>query len=202
MARTPKVVEDRREQILDAAMRAFSRKGFTRATNKDIAQEAGITAGLIYHYFDSKEAVLRAIIEERSPLRLIRSLPQEVQNQPPETLLRLPMRQALQIVEGENFVQVIRVILPEAIHNPEISPLVFNVLQEAIQFLSHYFAAKMESGELRQADALLAAQTFFNCVIGFVLRRQILHDPRVLQYTHEEIAESVVTTALYGLLPR
>ncbi|MBV8695756.1 MAG: TetR family transcriptional regulator, partial [Ktedonobacteraceae bacterium] len=46
MARTPRVVEDRREQIIDAAMRVFSQKGFTRATNKDIAHEAGITAGL------------------------------------------------------------------------------------------------------------------------------------------------------------
>ncbi len=46
MARTPKVVEDRKEQILDAAMRVFAQKGFTRATNKDIAREAGITPGL------------------------------------------------------------------------------------------------------------------------------------------------------------
>ena len=117
MARTPKVVEDRREQILEAAMRAFARKGFTRATNKDIAQEAGVTAGLIYHYFENKEAVLKAIIEERSPLRLIRSFPLDMQQLPTETLLRLLIRQALQIVESENFVQVIRVILPEAIHN-------------------------------------------------------------------------------------
>jgi AcrR family transcriptional regulator len=202
MARTPKVVEDRREQILDAAMRAFAHKGFTRATNKDIAQEAGITAGLIYHYFENKEAVLKAIIEERSPLRLIRSLPQDVQNLPPEMLLRLVLRQALHIVESDNFVQVIRVMLPEAVHNPDVSPLAVNVLQEAIQFLSHYFSAAMERGELRQADALLAAQTFFNCLIGFVLRRQILHDPLALQYSQEQIVDSVVTTALDGLLPR
>jgi AcrR family transcriptional regulator len=202
MARTPKVVEDRREQILEAAMRAFARKGFTRATNKDIAQEAGVTAGLIYHYFENKEAVLKAIVEERSPLRLIRSFPQDVQQLPPETLLRLLLRQALQIVESENFVQVLRVILPEAIHNSDVAPLAVNVLQEAIQFLRDYVAAKMESGELRQADPLMVAQTVMNSAIGFVLRRQILHDPLVLQYTHEQIVESVVTTALYGLLPR
>jgi AcrR family transcriptional regulator len=202
MARTPKVVEDRREQILDAAMRAFAHKGFTRATNKDIAQEAGITAGLIYHYFENKEAVLKAVIEERSPLRLIRSFPQEMQRLPPQTFLPLLIRQVLQIVESDNFVQVIRVILPEAIHNPAIAPLAVNVLQEAIQFLSDYLSAKMECGELRRADALLAAQTLINSVIGFVLRRQILHDPLVLLYNHEQIVDSVVTTALYGLLPR
>ena len=43
MARTPKVVEDRREQIVQAAMRVFARKGFMRSINKDIAAEAGIT---------------------------------------------------------------------------------------------------------------------------------------------------------------
>ncbi|HJT57159.1 MAG TPA: helix-turn-helix domain-containing protein, partial [Ktedonobacteraceae bacterium] len=63
MARTPKVVEDRREQIIDAAMHVFAEKGFVRATNKDIAREAGITPGLIYHYFDSKEALLKAIVD-------------------------------------------------------------------------------------------------------------------------------------------
>ncbi len=60
MARTPKVVEDRREQIIDAAMKVFSQKGFLRATNKDIAREAGITPGLIYYYFENKEALLTA----------------------------------------------------------------------------------------------------------------------------------------------
>ncbi|MEO7018839.1 MAG: helix-turn-helix domain-containing protein, partial [Ktedonobacteraceae bacterium] len=60
MPRTPKVVEDRREQILDAAMRVFTQKGFSRATNRDVAREAGITTGLIYYYFDNKEALLRA----------------------------------------------------------------------------------------------------------------------------------------------
>src|SRR5260221_7083408 len=70
MARTPKVVEDRREQIIDAAMRVFAEKGFGKATNKDIAREADITPGLIYYYFESKEALLKAIIETRSPVQM------------------------------------------------------------------------------------------------------------------------------------
>src|SRR5438067_8009822 len=95
MARTPKVVEDRREQIIDAAMRVFSQKGFTRATNKDIAREAGITPGLIYHYFENKEALLKAIIEGRSPLRLVSSLPPQVLMLQPEVFLRFVILQVL-----------------------------------------------------------------------------------------------------------
>src|SRR6266536_1784894 len=100
MARTPKVVEDRREQILDAAIRVFAQKGFTRATNKDIAREAGITPGLIYHYFESKEAVMKAIIESRSPLGMLRSLPPETLELPPETFLPFLLKQVLGMVES------------------------------------------------------------------------------------------------------
>lgn len=202
MARTPKVVEDRREQIVDAAMRVFAQKGFTRATNKDIAREAGITAGLIYHYFDNKEALLRAIIEERSPIKLLRSLPSETFQLSPETFLRFLIQQVLLVAEGEHFVQLLRVLLPEIIHNPQVSPLGVTVLQEALGFLSHYLAAKMESGELVQTDADLVAQTLIGCIIGFVLRRQILRDSSALQYSHEQIIETLVTTTFYGLLPR
>src|SRR5437868_12703689 len=111
MARTPKVVEDRREQIIDAAMRVFSQKGFTRATNKDIAREAGITPGLIYHYFENKEALLRAIIEARSPLGLISSLSPQTLMLPPEVFLRFIIFQILGYVDEEKLFQLLRMFL-------------------------------------------------------------------------------------------
>src|SRR5260370_31447339 len=98
MARTPKVVEDRREQIIDAAMRVFSQKGFTRATNKDIAREAGITPGLIYYYFESKEALLKAIMESRSPMQFLTSQPPSMMALPPTTFLRFMVQRALDIL--------------------------------------------------------------------------------------------------------
>src|SRR6202051_2003684 len=99
MARTPKVVEDRREQIIDAAMHVFAQKGYSKATNKDIAYEAGITPGLIYYYFESKEALLNAILEDRSPLKLVTSLPPQALALPPEKFFFMLIRQALDIVE-------------------------------------------------------------------------------------------------------
>src|SRR6266567_3881925 len=190
MARTPKVVEDRREQIIDAAMQAFSQKGYARATNKDIAREAGITPGLIYHYFESKEALLQAIVEMRSPVRLIRSLPPEIFDMPPEQLLRFVVQQLLSIIESEQFVDLIRVFLPEVIHNPAIAPFGAAALQEASRFLEHYLEMKMTQGKLRHADPALTAQTLLGCLMGLVLRRQVFRDPMTLQFTHEQIVES------------
>ena len=202
MARTPKVVEDRREQIIDAAMRTFSQKGYARATNKDIAREAGITPGLIYHYFESKEALFKAIIEGRSPLKLVNSFSLQVLTMPPEIFLPALILQVLGIVEEEKFVQLVRVIFPEVVYNPKITPMVTAVLQQVLGFLTTYFASKMESGELRQADPGLASQVFLGSVMAFVLRRQILRDPLALAYTREQIAGVVTETVLKGMAPR
>src|SRR5712692_3876616 len=138
MARTPKVVEDRREQIIDAAMRVFAQKGFTRATNKDVAREAGITPGLIYYYFESKEKLLEAILESRSPIRLLTSMPPQVLALSPEVFLPFMLRQVFNIIEGENFVQIIRVMLPEVLHNPGMTPMVAGFFQRILRFLTSY----------------------------------------------------------------
>ena len=53
-----------RQKILDAARRAFARKGYDATTNKDIAEDVGITTGAIYHYFASKADLYVAVYEE------------------------------------------------------------------------------------------------------------------------------------------
>ena len=55
---------DKRKVILDAAVRVFARSGYHRARVGDIAAEAGVAHGLLYHYFASKEDVLRTIFRE------------------------------------------------------------------------------------------------------------------------------------------
>lgn len=52
---------ERRGQILDAAMECFARRGFHQTTMQDMSREAGISVGLIYRYFESKEAVIEAM---------------------------------------------------------------------------------------------------------------------------------------------
>ncbi len=204
MARTPKVVEDRSEQIIDAALRVFSRKGFTKATNKDIAREAGITPGLIYYYFENKEALFRALVESRSPLRLLSSLPEQARDMPVELFMRFLLGQILAFVEGEQFVGLIRVMLPEIIHSddPYLSQTVTDIFGRVVEIVSAYFAAKVQSGELRPLDAVLTAQVLVGSVIGFVLRRQLIRDQLALALTQEQIVDAIVETMLQGILPR
>jgi TetR/AcrR family transcriptional regulator, fatty acid metabolism regulator protein len=61
---------DRRRQILAAAIRVFAHQGFHRCRVSDIADEAGVAYGLVYHYFNSKEQVLNELFDERWSLLL------------------------------------------------------------------------------------------------------------------------------------
>ena len=61
---------DKRRLILDAAIRVFARKGFHHCRVSDVADEAGVAYGLVYHYFDSKEEILNTLFTERWQLML------------------------------------------------------------------------------------------------------------------------------------
>jgi TetR/AcrR family fatty acid metabolism transcriptional regulator len=56
---------DRRRSILDAAVKVFARQGFHACRVSDIADEAGVAYGLVYHYFPSKDEVLNTLFLER-----------------------------------------------------------------------------------------------------------------------------------------
>lgn len=202
VGRTPRVVPDRREQILDAAVEVFAAKGFDRATNRDIARAAGVTPGLIYHYFASKQELLRSAMERRSPLGLMRAIDATMFDLEPEPMLRALIGQMLAILESDRFVALMKVYLPEVIHDPTVAPLGVSVIGEATQALERYFARKMEQGVVRRSDPAFATHFLLGGIMDLVLRRQVLKDPAVTCFSRAEIVEGVVRMALEGLLPR
>src|SRR6478752_4959152 len=70
---------EKRRQILDAAVKVFARQGFHHCRVSDIADEAGVAYGLVYHYFSSKDEVLDTLFLERWDvlLELIRDVDSE-----------------------------------------------------------------------------------------------------------------------------
>ena len=61
---------DKQRVILDAAIRVFARQGFHSCRVSDVADEAGVAYGLVYHYFSSKEEILNTLFTERWQLML------------------------------------------------------------------------------------------------------------------------------------
>ena len=70
MAAPGQAATQKRRVILDAAVRVFARQGFHTSRVADIADEAGVAYGLVYHYFSSKEEILDTLFQERWDLML------------------------------------------------------------------------------------------------------------------------------------
>jgi AcrR family transcriptional regulator len=68
--------KETRERIIDYAARVFARRGYGQATVQDIADEAGISMGALYHHFPSKEELFRAIIEDHVRREVLEYEPQ------------------------------------------------------------------------------------------------------------------------------
>ena len=72
---------DKRQQILDAAVRVLARQSFHATRVSDIADEAGVAYGLVYHYFKSKDEVLNELFSERWSL-LLKAIDEADRSQP------------------------------------------------------------------------------------------------------------------------
>ena len=80
--------EDKRAQILAAAVRVFARHGFHTSRVGDIAEEAGVAHGLLYHYFSSKDEVLQTVFRESWGQLLARFEAVAASDEPPDEKLR------------------------------------------------------------------------------------------------------------------
>src|SRR5436190_8899952 len=122
---------DRRTQILDAALVCFAKRGFHQASMHDISAEAGISVGLIYRYFENKDAVISAMAarhkEEISEML-------ERARQAPTLLESLEILFTAHCCENEpRLISAFVVDLyAEASRNPHVADLVRDVLQTAM----------------------------------------------------------------------
>jgi TetR/AcrR family transcriptional regulator, fatty acid metabolism regulator protein len=133
MAQAPPV--DRRRQILDAAIRVFAHQGFHACRVSDIAREAGVAYGLVYHYFDSKDQVLNELFAERWSLLL--AAIREVDERP------IAPREKLDAVAG--------FIIDSYRHDPDLMKVIIvEVTRAANSF------GRTHLPEIRQAYELIA----------------------------------------------
>jgi TetR/AcrR family transcriptional regulator, fatty acid metabolism regulator protein len=133
MAKAPPV--DKRRQILDGAIRVFARQGFHSCRVSDIADEAGVAYGLVYHYFKSKDEVLNELFTERWSLLL--TAIEEVDREP------IGAREKLDAVAG--------FIIDSYRHDPDLMKVIIvDVTRAANSFGRTHLA------EIRRAYDLIA----------------------------------------------
>jgi AcrR family transcriptional regulator len=138
---------DRREQILRAAMVCFAKRGFHQASMHDISAEAGISVGLIYRYFENKDAVISAMAEEHK---------REIHKVLERARLAPTLVEAFEIIFtwgcSENSPHVVSAfvvdLFAEAGRNPRVADLVRDVGRTAMEGVTDLIARSPEATNL------------------------------------------------------
>ena len=162
MAKAPPI--DRRRQILDAAIRVFARQGFNACRVSDIAREANVAYGLVYHYFDSKDQVLNELFVERWSL-LLQAI-EEVDGRP------ISGREKLDAVAG--------FIIDSYRHDPELMKVIIievtraansftrthlKEIRQAFDLIAKIVREAQEAGDFRaDIDADFASMLFYGAI--------------------------------------
>jgi TetR/AcrR family transcriptional regulator, fatty acid metabolism regulator protein len=155
-------VEDKRQQLLGAAVRVFARKGFHASRVGDIAEEAGVAHGLLYHYFKSKDQVLEAVFHENWSILIARIESVEETDEPAADQIRhiaaIVLRTWLHLPD------VVRVVIQEFGRSPELGERI-GELTLPIDALKRVIARGIERGEFRKdVDPAFAATVVYGSI--------------------------------------
>jgi TetR/AcrR family fatty acid metabolism transcriptional regulator len=138
--------EDKRQLILDAALRVFAQKGYHTARVGDIAQEAGVAYGLLYHYFRSKDEVLDTIFRDtwEAMLGTIKSI--EETGEPAREQLRKVSEVVLRTWRRNP--DLVRVLVREVTRSPHVQRE-RDEIEQAFDALERIIRRGQEAGEFR-----------------------------------------------------
>ncbi len=166
----------RPDEILDAALEVFTERGFGPARVDDIAASAGISKGAVYLYFDSKEALLRGLIErEVAPVAQRLKALAEAGGADPQATLRLIVTTAAELLGDARMFAVPKLVLSVAARFSEIGEFYRKrVVDEAIGAIAALHRKGVASGDFREADSGAVARMVMGPLIVQAMRKHVL----------------------------
>jgi TetR/AcrR family transcriptional regulator, fatty acid metabolism regulator protein len=154
--------EDKRRLILEAAVRVFAQRGFHTCRVGDIAEEAGVAHGLLYHYFRSKDEVLECIFKETWSDILAAARMVEETDEPARE--RLSGIAKIMLRAWRRDPDLVRVVVREVARSPELQRRVSDV-HAAFAAVERIIVRGQESGEFRSdVDPRLASFVFYGAL--------------------------------------
>jgi|AGTN01.2.fsa_nt_gi Transcriptional regulator len=176
------IKDERREQILSAALKAFASRGFAATKISDIVARAGMSHGLVYHYFKSKEEIFYALLKRAmdtssQSLVMVEALPI-----PPIEKVRQTARYILGGIESfadsaYYFMIVMHASVMENTNEEHQKLLAASGI--SIQSMERILKAGQEAGEIASGDTLDMSVAFFAAIQGLALYKLAAKDFRM-----------------------
>lgn len=201
--RRKKRIIARQAQILEAAATVFSRKGYERATTREIADEAGVSEGTLYNYFGSKKDLLIGVATEYSEQVAGAITTLEADNM--EDMIGQLLTQRFR---GGRERRLFMLFLSEARLNPDVHQYyVQEALSKIVQALEQHLQTLIEAGRMRSIDPAITARTLTATIMGFAALFELggtfwagLPQEADGKFSAEQLGQDVGDIFLHGIL--
>lgn len=170
MSKKPSQPAERRLQILDAAERIFSRKGFDKARMDDIVHEAGLSKGSLYWYFKSKDDLIRALLD-RVFISEMREA-EGIAGQPGSAEDKLRAFIAIAVREYKHFEKILPLsyeFVALAARSKAVRAVIVGYFRHYLDMLTQIVQQGIAEGEFRRVDAALAASSLISMYEGLAM---------------------------------
>jgi len=186
--------EDRPHEITEAAFAAFAEKGYAATRVEEVARRAGVSKGLLYLYFKTKEELFKAVVRSVVMPR-VDALEEELDRSDltAEAFIRGPVLDFMKRVPGSPVSVVIRLMIAEAPKHPDLVEFYWeNVASRGLGALQRIIERGVDNGEFRHSAVndlpqLLLAPVMMSVVWGLVFANRSLDTDTLIETNIEMI---------------
>jgi AcrR family transcriptional regulator len=189
--------EERRLQIIHTALKVFAANGFKGASIKDIAAAAGISQGLMYHYFPSKEALLEATVQHHSFLPQMKQILTGAEERPVQEVFNDLSIGFLNLLESKS--ELLDIFFQELRSNAQVKKTWSNMVFEGVSLLQKYIDSQVAAGRLRTHKTAVTARSVLGIIFIYYLTQDVFRSNRMKK---EEFIKEALNTILRGIAAR
>ena len=194
--------EARPGEIVEAAFAVFAEKGFAAARLDDIAARAGVSKGALYLYFETKEALFRAVVHDMVAPN-VAALTAFAESFPGSfaELARMMLPRAAQVIVASGAGRVVKIVVGEGRNFPELARAWHDeVISPALTVMRRRIERGQAAGELKAGDARYYAYSLMGPLLLGVIWREVMEPVGAEPVALEALAAQHVETLLAGLL--
>jgi AcrR family transcriptional regulator len=182
------------DAILAGAMQEFLANGYAATTMDKVTAAAGVSKTTVYSYFQDKEGLFTALIEELAQKKYLAVFnpedPQFLEGEPEIVLRRLAKSMLNNTICSQELLGLVRLIIAESGRFPSLAQVfVRNVDKPALDLITQYFKAHPE---LQLPDPEVAARIFKGTLLHFTILQNMLHSREILPMESDRLIDNLV----------
>ena len=191
--------DKRRQQILKAARKEFTKLGYRGTTTRRLAQAVGITEVMLFRYFPTKESLYSAVVEKYSGIAKMQEMAVKACKMDLESGLEYLATEILAILRKQ--MPLIKLVLLEGERNGRQARMAFRKEpQKYLAALERFFRVQRRRKALRKVNIALTARAFLNMFFTFVLFRQIFRVREPKRRDSKAIVKAFVDIFKHGIV--